>query len=626
MSPAEEGVFQSADGGQTWTPRTQGLPTTEIRTLYFNSSGELYAGSKGYGLYRWGQNTWEWVNSFGNFGVIWPMWNSRPLYQYTSLLINPQDNSKMLLGTFPQGIYKSLDGGSTWKERNIGWTNDGVFYLVCHPQNPEIVYSGTYNGINRSLDFGKHWELWANGWPGEQWVFSIDFDPENPDIMYACSKNGENKGTGREGFHGTVMKSTNGGALWFEITRGLDINQEFYNIVVDHFDNQKLYLATQNEGVYLSTDGGGEWKRWNEGLTNLLAGTNGNNVTNNLVLSADHSVLYFGSMGSGVFRRTITPVLPVNHLSASLHQRQVTLQWQFDDINDNFSHFNIYRSTESFSSLGKMSPYGSVYSAAVTSFEDINVTAGVKYYYAVTTTDVSGFENNHFMVLGPVVLTGDEPANQPGEDCDFSGDGTVSLGDVIIFLLMARDDPENPRLDWNKDGLYNITDAVALLSEILKGTCRKSQTMLASSNNHGNKPVTLRLSKSDIQYLERMLDLMKLPAEEEAALKSVIYGTSGKPKLPESFILAQNEPNPFNPSTSIRYDVPSGRTVHVSLNVYDLQGRLIRTLENSEREPGTYNVFWDGTDYEGRRVASGIYLYRLRAGNYIRTRKMVLLK
>ena len=60
-----------------------------------------------------------------------------------------------------------------------------MFELVTHPDNPEIVYSGTYNGLNRSLNFGESWEMWDNGIPDVQWVFSIDFDPLNPDIMYA---------------------------------------------------------------------------------------------------------------------------------------------------------------------------------------------------------------------------------------------------------------------------------------------------------------------------------------------------------------------------------------------------------------------------------------------------------
>ena len=121
--------------------------------------------------------------------------------------------------------------------------------------------------------------------------------------MYACSKNGENEGNGREGFRGTVMKSLDGGATWTPITTGLDVNQEFYKIIVDEYDPDVVYLATQRQGVFISHDGGDLWLPWNDGLTNPVAGTNGNNVTNTMARSADGRYLYFGSAGSGVFRR-----------------------------------------------------------------------------------------------------------------------------------------------------------------------------------------------------------------------------------------------------------------------------------------------------------------------------------
>ncbi|HUU30027.1 MAG TPA: PQQ-binding-like beta-propeller repeat protein [archaeon] len=96
--------------------------------------------------------------------------------------------------------------------------------------------------------------------------------------------------------------------------------------------------------------------------------------------------------------------------------------------------------------------------------------------------------------------------------------------------------------------------------------------------------------------------------------------------LPKVFSLSQNSPNPFNPSTTISYSVPEGHTMFVTLKVYDLRGRLVQTLVNELREASNYSVFWDGTDLSGRKVASGVYFYRLQAGEFTRTRKMVLLK
>jgi photosystem II stability/assembly factor-like uncharacterized protein len=302
---AEEGVFVTYDDGITWETMNNGLETLQVRTLIMTSDNQLICGTLGYELYMYNfrNRTWEQMPPFSNFGVLWPIWDDRPLYQYTTILFHP-DGKTVYAGTFPAGVYKSEDTGKTWREINVGWTNDGVFSLVFHPDNTDIIYAGTYNGINLTTDAGAHWELSDTGWPPEQWVFSIDFDPETPDIMYACSKNGENEGRGRDGFRGTVMKSVNGGKTWSSITTGLDINQEFYKIIVDPHDSNIVYLATQVSGVFISYNAGETWEPWNTGLTNVVAGTNGNNVTNTMVLSED-GFLYFGTAGSGVFRRPI---------------------------------------------------------------------------------------------------------------------------------------------------------------------------------------------------------------------------------------------------------------------------------------------------------------------------------
>lgn len=302
---SHEGVFYSRDGGEHWHDMSDGLGTPQVASLAQRADGQLMCGTLGYEVYEYlaDEATWRQLIGFGNFGTFWPLWNDRPLYQYTSLLFHPTDPDVIYAGTFPAGIYKSEDGGASWRERNVGWTNDGVFSLVCHPDNADIIYAGTYNGMNRTLDAGAHWEVWDEGWPAEQWVFSIAFDPRDADVMYACAKNGENEGTGREGFHGTVMKSFDGGATWAPITNGLDVDQEFYKVIVDPNQPDTVYLATQRDGVFISRDGGALWLPWNEGLTTLRPGTNGNNVTNTMLLSPSGQRLYLGTDGEGVFSR-----------------------------------------------------------------------------------------------------------------------------------------------------------------------------------------------------------------------------------------------------------------------------------------------------------------------------------
>jgi hypothetical protein len=104
-------------------------------------------------------------------------------------------------------------------------------------------------------------------------------------------------------------------------------------------------------------------------------------------------------------------------------------------------------------------------------------------------------------------------------------------------------------------------------------------------------------------------------------------GAISSSPLPKVFSISQNLPNPFNPSTTIRFDVPEGHaSVPVDISIYDLRGRLIKRLVDEDKAPGNYQVHWDGRDDMGTKVPSGVYLYRITAGDFIYTRKMVMMK
>jgi hypothetical protein len=96
------------------------------------------------------------------------------------------------------------------------------------------------------------------------------------------------------------------------------------------------------------------------------------------------------------------------------------------------------------------------------------------------------------------------------------------------------------------------------------------------------------------------------------------------PATPMASFLSQNYPNPFNPATTIRFGVKESG--HVSLRIYDVNGRLVRVLVDERREPGRYEERWDGLDDASRETASGIFFYRLVAGSFEETKKMVLLR
>ncbi|MBC8344180.1 MAG: T9SS type A sorting domain-containing protein, partial [Bacteroidetes bacterium] len=94
--------------------------------------------------------------------------------------------------------------------------------------------------------------------------------------------------------------------------------------------------------------------------------------------------------------------------------------------------------------------------------------------------------------------------------------------------------------------------------------------------------------------------------------------------IPKKYALHFNYPNPFNPTTTIRYDLPTDSEVH--LVVYDVLGREVKTLINESQEAGFKSVRWNGRNDKGQQVSAGMYFYRIRAGKFSKVQKMVLLK
>ncbi|MBI4548287.1 MAG: T9SS type A sorting domain-containing protein, partial [Ignavibacteriae bacterium] len=129
---------------------------------------------------------------------------------------------------------------------------------------------------------------------------------------------------------------------------------------------------------------------------------------------------------------------------------------------------------------------------------------------------------------------------------------------------------------------------------------------------------------------EKVFDIELGEAHSKRSFK-VIIGTQeyaerqseGIPLVPFEYALEQNYPNPFNPETRIRYQL--SKRSHVVLEIYNLLGQRIRTLVDEEQRTGVHAVVWTGINDIGYSVASGVYIYRLRAGDFISNRKLLLI-
>ena len=94
--------------------------------------------------------------------------------------------------------------------------------------------------------------------------------------------------------------------------------------------------------------------------------------------------------------------------------------------------------------------------------------------------------------------------------------------------------------------------------------------------------------------------------------------------IPEVFALHNNYPNPFNPVTNIGYDIPE--LSRVSIDIYNIAGNKVKTLVSKEHQPGRYKVQWNATNESGAPVATGMYIYKIRAKDFVSVKKLLLMK
>ena len=203
---------------------------------------------------------------------------------------------------------------------------------------------------------------------------------------------------------------------------------------------------------------------------------------------------------------------------------------------------------------------------------------------------------------------------------------------------VAMDTGDKVTLVWNKHVAWNGPNAptnvypVSHLALYLK--TYPGGTLVASDTTDTSGVLQVKWTDSpDTAYVDVKAKSIGGPSVGDsyalAACDSIIYVGLAKPvlargKVPREVMLAQNYPNPFNPVTVIRFELPHSSDVRLS--IYNTTGQLVRRLAEGTYEHGIHRLAWDSKDGRGVEVASGIYFYRLEAGELVQTRRMVLLR
>lgn len=194
-----------------------------------------------------------------------------------------------------------------------------------------------------------------------------------------------------------------------------------------------------------------------------------------------------------------------------------------------------------------------------------------------------------------------------------------------VNLSIATDDAGGAFLAWQDARSGTLYDVFAQHVDS-SGTCmwNDNGTAVCSADDYGQ--INPCIVRDDQGGAIVVWGDYRDPADINIYANRIRIGTNaGEGDRPPSNHLAQNYPNPFNPVTTISFELAETGPA-VSLRVYDVSGRLIRTLIDGSRTAGPHTVQWDGKDNHHQTVASGVYLYRLTSGSFSRTKKMVFLK
>ena len=264
------GVYRSLDGGTTWTGYRDGLTNTYVRCLAVNPvhPDSIFCGTND-GVFLSVDGGVNWIQKLAT------------LQSVRGLAIHPSRTAIVYAATYGLGVFKSLNGGSTWNAINLGLVNTKVRDITLHPTKPDTLFAATAlgGGIHRSFNGGLSWSQVPDTTASVGAAEQIQIDRLDPNRIYAAMLD---RG---------VVRSTDGGTNWLRINRGLTSFRCRSLALVDSL----RYVGTDSAGVYFTTLNDTLWHQVNGGLTN---GT----IDGLLTVASSPSTAWAGTDGGGIFR------------------------------------------------------------------------------------------------------------------------------------------------------------------------------------------------------------------------------------------------------------------------------------------------------------------------------------
>ena len=568
-NPGGSGVYVTSNNGLNWLQKNNGLPVpAQISSLCLTAAGELYAGTYS------GSNTAIYRST--DYAESWTAANLTNA--------NPDNivshGSAVFAAAYTLGVFRTTNSGQNWQLVNNGLSNKKINRLFAGSSG---VYAATDSGLFRSTNNGDNWFIIGFAYNRVLEVFMQG----SGTLLAAVSLEG-------------IYRSGNNGVNWIRSSNGFNCNP----VISISVSGNTIYTGLEHNGLMRSTDSGNNWAK----ITNGFKGS-----TCGLVYTAPNGYVYVQS-DSGFFRSTNSGNNWVMLWGAfSSFTSIVSTQSGYLFASATYPSSGVWRSTNNGTSWDMPDPnfQSSVYSLCITQTGTLFAGSSGGGVYRSTNNGLNWIQSQpagtvHSLTITPngnifahfyvsSGQTGIYRSTNNGVNWQY-----VNFGNNDYYFLKSNSAGHIFAGGFYGAGLYRSTNNGNNWQQIDNGIYNRMIAALAFDNAGFGYVGSYYggIYKTNISTI----GLINISAE-----------------IPGEFKLSQNYPNPFNPVTNIEFDVP--KSSFVKLTVYDVKGRAVETLVNSELSPGTYKTDWNAANF-----SSGVYFYRLQVQGYIETKKMLLIK
>jgi photosystem II stability/assembly factor-like uncharacterized protein len=595
------GVFLSTNNGTSWQSVNNGLMTgdyLEINDLAVSGSNLFAAIEGGVGISTNNGADWTIAQGTTTHGIV------------RALAVH---GTNIYAGTTYGGVLLSTDNGVNWEQ--IGLDNLDVLDLAV--LESVIVASTIFGGVFRSTDNGTNWtqvECWESNFTVSgsiiyaAWSFmskSTDYGITWIDIngiadvhVIGVMNNDLFAGT-LEG----VYRSTDNGINWEQVNTGIN------NTIIDkfHIMGSKLVATVSSfspgdPSYYVSDDNGESWAEADTALARLCS------LYVSTFLSRDDDL--FAGTGSGVYHSTDKGI---SWSDAGLNDKSViTLSYLDNYLFAGTNAGGLYRSADD-GKTWNYAGYGSFVNVSSLAVLDQYIFAVTPYTYrsgnlgqSWTHLFTAFHGTTKLAVIGNKIYSGDYTVTVSSDYGQTWKEMNSGLPDTRVILSFAVTDSTLFAL---------VSPGLAFSSPCRIFQCVHNDTVWTPADSGLNADAYITSISARNSFLYTTIYGRGIWKKSLSGITSA----EDLRELPDDFLLEQNYPNPFNPNTVIEYTIPY--LSHVTVTVYDLLGRETAKLVDEEKAAGKYK-----TEFNASNLTSGMYLYQIKSGSYIRTKKMMVIK